>query len=59
MKLNNRNTNFFLKDYPYSELSSVLPSGERGKTQLDALGLDFPYSHPVGLYEELVLVGYT
>ena len=44
----------FLKDYPYSELSSVLPSGERGKTQLDALGLDFPYSHPVGLYEELV-----
>ena len=43
-----------LTDYPFGELSSVLPSGERGKTQLDALGLNFPYSHPIGLYEELV-----
>ena len=38
-----------LTDYPFGELSSVLPSGERGKTQLDALGLNFPYSHPIGL----------
>ena len=44
----------FLKDYIVGELSSVIPSGQRGKTQLDALGLIFPYSHPIGLYEELV-----
>ena len=44
----------FLKDYLVGELSSLIPSGERGKTQLDALGLIFPYSHPIGLYEELV-----
>lgn len=44
----------FLKDYRFGELSSVLPSGERGKTMLDALGLKFDYSHPIGLYEEIV-----
>ena len=44
----------YLKNYLVGELSSVLPSGERGKMQLDALGLDFPYSHPIDLYERLV-----
>jgi len=43
-----------LKDYLVGELSSVISSGARGKKQLDALGLNFPYSHPVGLYEQLV-----
>ncbi|MDE0424715.1 MAG: site-specific DNA-methyltransferase [Candidatus Poribacteria bacterium] len=44
----------YLKNYLVGELSSVLPTGERGKMQLDALGLNFPYSHPIDLYEKLV-----
>ena len=44
----------YLKDYLIGELSSVIASGSRGKTQMNALGLNFPYCHPVGLYEELV-----
>ena len=44
----------FLKDYLVGELSTVIASGSRGKTQMDAMGLNFPYCHPVGLYEELV-----
>ena len=44
----------YLRDHVISELSSVIASGERGKYRMDALGLNFPYSHPVGLYEKLV-----
>ena len=44
----------YLKDYLVGELSSVIASGARGKTQMDALGLNFPYCHPVELYEELM-----
>ena len=43
-----------LKDYLVGELSSLISSGERGKHQMDALGLNFPYCHSVGLYESLV-----
>ncbi len=43
----------YLKDNLTGELTSVISTGERGKHQLDAFGLDFPYSHPVGLYEKL------
>ena len=44
----------YLKNRRVSELSSVISSGARGKKQMDALGLSFPYSHPVGLYEQLI-----
>ncbi|MDE0087808.1 MAG: DNA methyltransferase, partial [Candidatus Poribacteria bacterium] len=44
----------YLKDNLIGELTSVISTGERGKHILDAFGLDFPYSHPVGLYEKLV-----
>ena len=44
----------YLKDYLVGELSSVIASGARGKTQMDTMGLNFPYCHPVGLYETLV-----
>lgn len=44
----------YLRDHVISELSSVISSGERGKHRMDALGLNFPYSHPIGLYEKLV-----
>lgn len=45
---------WYLKERLISELASVIPSGEKGKRKMDALGLNFPYSHPVGLYEKLV-----
>ena len=44
----------YLKDYVNTELSSLIASGEKGKPQIEALGLDFPFCHPVGLYENLV-----
>ena len=44
----------YLEEHHVSELSSLISSGERGKHQMDALGLHFPYCHPVGLYEKLV-----
>ncbi|RKU16567.1 site-specific DNA-methyltransferase [Candidatus Poribacteria bacterium] len=45
---------WYLKERLVTELSSLMPSGEKGKHQMDALGLDFPYCHPVGLYDKLV-----
>lgn len=44
----------FLKDHATSELTTIISSGAKGKPQLDAMGLNFPYCHPIGLYEELV-----
>lgn len=44
----------YLKDYIIVELSSLISSGEKGKPQIEALGLDFPFCHPVGLYENLI-----
>ena len=44
----------YLEGHHVSELSSLVSSGERGKHQMDALGLHFPYCHPVGLYEKLI-----
>ena len=49
----------YLKDYLVGELSSVIASGSRGKKQMDALGLNFPYCHPVGLYEETSMARYA
>ena len=33
------------------QISSVIQDGKKGKADLDLLGLDFPYCHPVSLYE--------
>ena len=44
----------YLKDYIIVELSSLISSGEKGKSQIEAFGITFPYCHPVGLYETLV-----
>ena len=44
----------YLKDYVASQLTSLISSGAKGKPQIEALGLKFPYCHPVGLYEKLV-----
>ena len=43
----------FLEDYRFGELSSLIPCGEKGKNTIDAMGLTFPYCHPVSLYEQL------
>ena len=45
---------WYLKERLVTELSSLIPLGEKGKHQMDALGLDFPYCHPGGLYDKLV-----
>jgi adenine-specific DNA-methyltransferase len=34
-------------------ISTVISSGRKGKTELEALGLSFSYAHPASLYEEL------
>ena len=36
------------------QASSVIQEARKGKADLDRLGLDFPYCHPVSFYEELV-----
>ena len=43
------------------QISSVIEDGKSGKADLDKLGLDFPYAHPVSLYETLISAnhGYT
>ena len=45
---------YYLKDHVVVELSSLIASGETGKQQIEALGLKFPFCHPVGLYENLI-----
>ncbi len=35
------------------QIASLIQDGKKGKADLDLLGLDFPYCHPVSLYERL------
>ena len=42
----------------YKALSSVIRNGSRGKKEIEALGLDFTYSHPVTLYVTLLDAGF-
>ena len=44
----------FLKPDSGRQLSSVISDGRRGKNDLDKLGCEFPYCHPVSLYVELL-----
>ena len=44
----------FLTEESRRQLSSIIRDGSRGKTDVDKLGLEFPYCHPVSLYEELL-----
>jgi len=43
----------FLTEQSKRQLPSVLSDASRGKQDLDKLGMEFPYCHPVSLYEEL------
>ena len=45
----------FLRDGSIRQLPSVLQEARRGKSELQSFGLnDFPYSHPVSLYDLLI-----
>jgi adenine-specific DNA-methyltransferase len=44
----------FLTEESKRQISSVIQEGRKGKAYLSPLGLDFPYCHPVSLYEELL-----
>ena len=44
----------FLKPDSGRQLSSVLSNASRGKNDVEKLGFEFPYCHPVSLYVELL-----
>jgi len=44
----------FLTEESKRQLSSVISDSKRGKTDVMKLGLEFPYCHPVSLYDELL-----
>lgn len=44
----------FLTNESKRQLSSVIRDASRGKLDVDKLGLEFPYCHPVSLYETLL-----
>ena len=44
----------FLTKESKRQISSVIQDGRKGKADVSPLGLDFPYCHPVSLYEEIV-----
>lgn len=47
----------FLTDESRRQLSSVISDSGRGKKDVETLGLDFAYCHPVSLYEILIGAG--
>lgn len=44
----------FLSEDSQRQVPSVIQDASRGKADMDALGLQFPYCHPLSLYIELV-----
>ena len=44
----------FLAEDSRRQVPSVVQDAARGKSELDNLGLEFPYSHPVSLYLEVL-----
>ena len=44
----------FLTKDKHRQLPSLLQDAKKGKVYTDALGVTFPYCHPVSLYEELI-----
>lgn len=44
----------FLTEESKRQISSVIQNGRKGKADMSPLGLDFPYCHPVSLYEEII-----
>lgn len=48
------NQKMLLTEESRRQISSVIQDGRKGKADVSPLGLDFPYCHPVSLYEELI-----
>jgi len=44
----------FLTSQTQRQITSVIQEAKKGKADLNALGLDFPYCHPVSLYKYLI-----
>ena len=44
----------FLADDVGPQMPSCIQDGKKGKSYTDALGVSFPYCHPVSLYESLI-----
>ncbi|NMC46833.1 MAG: site-specific DNA-methyltransferase, partial [Chloroflexi bacterium] len=44
----------YLPEHAHAPLSSVIYNGKRGKQDLEKMGFNFSYAHPVSLYEELI-----
>ncbi|MCK4816588.1 site-specific DNA-methyltransferase, partial [bacterium] len=44
----------YLTEESRRQISSIIQDGRKGKADLAPLGLDFPYCHPVSLYEGLI-----
>jgi adenine-specific DNA-methyltransferase len=44
----------YLDEHAVSQMPSIIKSGFRGKVELDALGLGFPFAHSTELYETLL-----
>ena len=44
----------FLTEDKHRQLSSLIQDAKKGKSFTDALGVSFPYCHPVSLYEDLI-----
>lgn len=44
----------FLTEESKRQITSVIQEAKKGKGDLDLLGMNFPYCHPVSLYEKLV-----
>lgn len=45
---------FFLTEETQMQIRSIIQDAKTGKSDLDPLGLNFPYCHPVSLYAELL-----
>lgn len=45
---------YFLTEESRRQISSVMQDARKGRADTAPLGLEFPYCHPVSLYEELV-----
>ncbi|WP_236979951.1 site-specific DNA-methyltransferase [Membranihabitans maritimus] len=48
---------YYLDESMEGELTTVVQNASKGKSYTDRLGFNFPYCHPVDLYEELSWIG--
>ena len=44
----------FLTNETSRQVSSMIQNARKGKSDTEPLGLDFPYCHPVSLYEDTI-----